>query len=151
MNENLVIACCFILFVYLAYRPVKKSILGALDDKIKDIKGELEAAEQLKNEAKTLFEQTKNELDKFESDKEQIINDAKQSIMQSIEQEKKEFDLMIARTESSSLQIFENKSKKHAFKVHKDFIEEVEALTLNYLKQTNNGSNNIELLKSIIK
>ena len=36
-DESFVIAVCFIIFIYLAYRPVKKAIIASLDARINEI------------------------------------------------------------------------------------------------------------------
>ena len=47
-DASFVIAVCFVIFIYLAYRPVKKAILASLDARINEIKEKLSQAERLK-------------------------------------------------------------------------------------------------------
>ena len=47
-DESLVIAICFIIFIYLAYRPIKKAIVASLDARIDEIKTKLTETEALK-------------------------------------------------------------------------------------------------------
>ena len=72
-DASFVIAVCFVIFIYLAYRPVKKAILASLDARINEIKEKLSQAERLKEEAKSLLDEVEKELDEFEARKKDII------------------------------------------------------------------------------
>ena len=55
-DESFVVAVCFVIFVYLAYRPIKKAIIASLDARIEEIKQKLAQAEKLKADAKSLLD-----------------------------------------------------------------------------------------------
>jgi F0F1-type ATP synthase membrane subunit b/b' len=56
ISEELVVAICFVVFVFFAYRPIKKAVSNALEQKISEIKDNLQKAETLKEEAKSTLE-----------------------------------------------------------------------------------------------
>jgi len=78
-DENFWVAISFILFLYFAYKPVKKAIINSLDVKIDDIKQKFAESEKIKTEAKLLLEEIQKEMMNFEEYKKQIINKAKDS------------------------------------------------------------------------
>ena len=75
-DESLVIAICFIIFIYLAYRPIKKAIVASLDARIDEIKTKLAETEALKQEAKLLLDEIKQEMEAFEARKKSILESA---------------------------------------------------------------------------
>ena len=84
-DENFWVAISFILFVYFAYKPVKKAIINSLDVKIDDIKQKFAESEKIKTEAKLLLEEIQKEMMNFEEYKKQIINKAKDIIRKSLD------------------------------------------------------------------
>jgi F-type H+-transporting ATPase subunit b len=55
MDPTAWVAVAFVLFVIAVFKPAKKAILGGLDAKIAEIRGQVEEAQQLREEAQALL------------------------------------------------------------------------------------------------
>ena len=64
----------FIFFIGLIYLKVPQKVNGSLDEKIKQIKNELDEAEKLKNESKNLLSSYENKIDMSKKETKEIIN-----------------------------------------------------------------------------
>ena len=127
LDENFWVAVSFIVFLYFAYKPVKKAILNSLDSKINDIKAKLTQTEKVKAEAKLLLEEIQGEMEKFEEYKEQIINKAKASTERLIEKRTKELEIALDRKSKSANQLIENEKSKIVITISFPFPTELPA------------------------
>jgi F-type H+-transporting ATPase subunit b len=151
-DESFVIAVCFIIFIYLAYRPVKKAIIASLDARINEIKEKLAKAERLKEEAKSLLDEVEKELDEFEARKKDIITSAQNSIERFVETKNKEISLLLARKKDSAIKSIDNEREKASNSLKLEFTETVLNLVKNYLIQTkNNAVSDQEIIERFIK
>ena len=64
----------FIFLAGLIYLKVPQKVNGSLDEKIKQIKNELDEAEKLKNESKNLLSDYENKIDASKKETKEIIN-----------------------------------------------------------------------------
>ena len=96
----------FIFFAILIYLKVPQKINNSLTDKINEIQKELEEAEKLKEEAKNLFADYENKIDKSKKETKEIIDSAKKESEKAI----------IEKTEKFH-QIIENKKKNAEQKI----------------------------------
>ena len=110
-DENFWIAVSFIVFLYFAYKPIKKAIINSLDAKINEIKEKLAQTEKIKAEAKLLLEETQKEMENFEEYKQQIINKAKASTEKLIEKRTKEMEIALTRKSEEAIKLIENERK----------------------------------------
>ena len=151
-DASFVIAVCFVIFIYLAYRPVKKAILASLDARINEIKEKLAKAERLKEEAKNLLDEVEKELDEFEARKKDIITSAQNSIERFVETKNKEISLLLARKKDSAIKSIDNEREKASNSLKLEFTETVLNLVKNYLVQTkNNAVSDQEIIERFIK
>jgi F-type H+-transporting ATPase subunit b len=151
-DESFVIAVCFIIFIYLAYRPVKKAIIASLDARINEIKEKLAKAERLKEEAKSLLDEVEKELDEFEARKKDIITSAQNSIERLVETKNKEISLLLARKKDSAIKAIDNEREKASDSLKIEFTETVLNLVKSYLVQTkNNAVSDQEIIERFIK
>ena len=90
----------FIFFGVLIYLKIPQKINGSLTNQINNMKREIDEAERLKNEAKSLLSNYENKIDKSKKEAKEIINEAKKS------SEK----IILEKTEKFH-QIMENKKK----------------------------------------
>ena len=67
----------FIFLAGLIYLKVPQKVGGLLDEKIKQIKNELDEAEKLKNESKNLLSNYENKIDESKKETKEIINYSK--------------------------------------------------------------------------
>ena len=151
-DASFVIAVCFVIFIYLAYRPVKKAILASLDARINEIKEKLSQAERLKEEAKSLLDEVEKELDEFEARKKDIITSAQNSIERLVETKNKEIGLLLARKKDSAIKAIDNEREKASDSLKIEFTETVLNLVKSYLVQTkNNAVSDQEIIERFIK
>ena len=72
MNANTWIAICFILFVISIFRIVKQGLNKTLDNKINQIKSDIEKSKQAKKDAEVMISQAKDLLSVIEEKKRDI-------------------------------------------------------------------------------
>jgi len=139
-DENFWVAISFILFLYFAYKPVKKAIINSLDAKIDDIKQKFAESEKIKTEAKLLLEEIQKEMTNFEEYKKQIISKAKDSTEKLIEKRTKEMEIALDRKSKSANQIIENEKSKISEELKNEFTDSVINSVRNYLIESKNNS-----------
>jgi len=151
-DESFVVAVCFVIFVYLAYRPVKKAIIASLDARIEEIKQKLAQAEKLKADAKSLLDKVEKELGDFEVRKKDILESAQNSIERLVETRNKELSLLLARKKDSAIKAIDNEREKASDKLRSEFTETVLKLVKTYLTQTkNNDVSDQEIIERFLK
>ena len=105
----------FIFFAILIYLKVPQKINNSLTDKINEIQKELEEAEKLKEEAKNLFADYENKIDKSKKETKEIIDSAKKESEKAIIEKTKKFHQIIEErkksTEQKIVQMKENALK----------------------------------------
>ena len=105
----------FIFFGVLFYLKVPQKINSSLTDKINEIQKELEEAEKLKEEAKNLFADYENKIDKSKKETKEIIVSAKKESEKAIIEKTKKFHQIIEErkksTEQKIVQMKENALK----------------------------------------
>lgn len=139
-DENFWVAVSFIVFLYFAYRPVKKAIINSLDSKINDIKDKLAQTEKVRAEAKLLLEEIQKEIEKFEDYKEEIINKAKISTENLVKKRTKEMELALSRKSDSASQLIENEKSRISEELRNEFTDTVINIVKNYLVESKNNS-----------
>lgn len=140
ISEELIVAICFVAFVFFAYRPIKKAVFSALEQKISEIKDNLQKAENLKEEAKSLLESLEGELKALEQSKTKLLLDAQHNIEHKMNLKNEEMKLLFARIENSALQNLQYQADQATENMKKQFIEKTMTIVQNYLKETNNNS-----------
>ncbi len=151
-DESFVVAVCFVIFVYLAYRPVKKAIIASLDARIEEIKQKLAQAEKLKADAKSLLDEVEKELGDFEVRKKDILESAQNSIERLVEIRNKEISLLLARKKDSAIKAIDNEREKASDMLRSEFTETVLKLVKTYLTQTkNNDVSDQEIIERFLK
>ena len=96
------VAISFFIFLGgLVYLKVPQKLNNALTAKISEIKKELDEAEKLKEEAKSLLSQYESKIDKSKKESKKIIDDAKQIGEKTILETNKKFHQMIEERKKS--------------------------------------------------
>ena len=150
IDENFWVGISFLIFLYFAYRPVKKAIINSLDSRIRDIKETLSQAEKLKNEAKLLLEQTEQEVRYFEEYNQQALSSAVQSTERLVEAKTKEMENAITRKSDLVKNLIENEKTKAFNKLKDEFTNNVISLVTSYLKESkNNNISNEEIINKL--
>ena len=94
----------FIFFAILIYLKVPQKMNSSLTDKINEIQQELEGAEKLKKEAKNLFADYENKIDKSKKETKEIIDSAKKESEKAIIEKTKKFHQIIEERKKSTNQ-----------------------------------------------
>lgn len=151
-DESFVIAVCFIIFIYLAYRPIKKAIVASLDARIDEIKTKLAETEELKKDAKLLLDKIKQEMEVFEERKKSILESADTSTQRLVETRTKEMELMLARKKDSAILSIENQKERASDQMRAEFTEAVLKTVRTYLIETKNNSvSDEEIISHLLK
>ncbi len=139
-NENFIVALCFIIFVYFAYRPIKKAINASLDARIKEIKNKLDEAEKIKKDAKLLLNEIEQEMQSFNHKKKSILKNAENSTQRLVQMKIKEMDLLLSRKKDSAIKSIETQKIKATVAMKAEFTEGVINTVRAYLVKTKNNS-----------
>lgn len=152
MDESFWIAVSFIIFLYFAYRPIKKAIIQSLDAKIEEVKKHLEETEKLKQEASDLLTEVKEEMVNFEARRTQILESAEASTTKFIDLRAKEIELSLLRIKDSAVKTIENRKSVAAAELRNQFIDSVMTMVKDYLiKSGNNSVSDQEIIDKFMK
>ena len=152
IDESFWIAVSFIIFLYFAYKPIKGAIIRSLDAKIEEIKKHLEETERLKQEAKALLAEVKEEVVNFEVRKAHILESAEIATSKFIELRAKEIELSLARIKDSAIKTIENKQNKASVELRNQFIDSVMIIVKEYLAEAKESSiSDKEIIEKFIK
>ncbi len=99
LDTHLWLAFSFIIFVIVAFRMGKESVLSGLDGKIESIRNEIKTAEDLRIEAQELLAQYQRKQRDAMNESQQIIENAREHAEKIREQAKKELKDSMARRE----------------------------------------------------
>lgn len=151
-DESFIVAICFLIFVFLAYRPIKKAIVNSLDARIGEIKETMNNAQKLRDDAKIILEQLKMEMEHLESRKQEIIDSAEASTSHLIETKSKEIDLQVHRMRDSAIKSIDSLKNNASKELQEEFTEHVMDLVQHYLKESNNNQvSNEEIMKLFLQ
>ena len=151
-DESIVIALCFVFFIYLVYRPVKKAIVASLDIRIDEIKTKLAETEELKKDAKLLLDEIKQEMQVFEERKKSILESADTSTQRLVETRTKEMELMLARKKDSAIKSIDNQKERASDQMRAEFTDAVLKTVRTYLIETKNNSvSDEEIISHLLK
>jgi F-type H+-transporting ATPase subunit b len=152
MDESFWVAVSFVIFLYFAYKPIKKAIVASLDAKIEEIKKTLAETEKLKEDARILLSEVRGEVDDFEKRRKQILESANTATERLVELRTKESRLLLARMKDSAIKTIENKKNIASAELRDDFIKTVLSTVRTYLVETkNNNVSDEEIINSFMK
>lgn len=128
------VAISFVIFcLIIVYKKIPQVINNLLDNKINEIKSEIDNAKNLKNESEQLLEKYKKRIEDAHMEKNQILNS-----------EKKETEIFIQESENKFEQLILNKKKS--------LEQKLDQMKVKAIKDMQNISNKIalEAVKKII-
>jgi F-type H+-transporting ATPase subunit b len=157
------VAVSFFIFVgALIYFKIPQKTNASLTGKINEIKKELEEAEKLKNEARSLLSEYENKIDKSKKESKEIINTAKiesekeviqktQKFYKVIEERKKSLNLKINQMKENTLRDIKNASIKIAIEAAENLIKnsiDKNKLEIFYNKSLDQTKSSLKKIKS---
>lgn len=143
LDESFWLACSFIIFVYLIYKPAKKAILNSLDTKILEVQEKILKAEKLKEDAKILFEQTEAQIKNLETLRLQMTKDNNEITEKIIQEKTKEIEEFIENKKAETIKLIENQKLAASEELQNEFCDEVIKLVSEYF-QSNKNNNLLE-------
>ena len=128
------VAISFVIFcLIIIYKKIPQIINNLLDNKINEIKSEIDNAKNLKNESEQLLQKYKNKIEEAHTESRNIVNS-----------EKKETEIFIKESENKFEQLIVNKKKS--------LEQKLDQMKVKAIKDIQNVSNKIalEAVKKII-
>ena len=128
------VAISFVIFcLIIIYKKIPQIINNLLDNKINEIKSEIDNAKNLKNESEQLLQKYKNKIEEAHTESRNIVNG-----------EKKETEIFIKESENKFEQLIVNKKKS--------LEQKLDQMRVKAIKDIQNISNKIalETVKKII-
>ena len=128
------VAISFVIFcLIIIYKKIPQVINNLLDNKINEIKSEIDNAKNLKNESEQLLQKYKNKIEEAHTESRNIVNG-----------EKKETEIFIKESENKFEQLIVNKKKS--------LEQKLDQMRVKAIKDIQNISNKIalEAVKKII-
>lgn len=151
MDESFWIAVCFVIFIVLTYRPIKKAIINSLDSRIDEIKKNMEQTQKLRDDARIILEQIELEMKSFESREQAILESAESSTSRMVESKTKEIDMQISRMRDSAEKSIGTIKAKASRELKDEFTDHVMTLVRTYLaKSDNNSTGTEEIINNLI-
>lgn len=144
MDESFWIAICFVLFIFLVYRPMRKAITTSLDSRIEEIKSTMEQTQKLRDDARIILEQIELEMKSFESRERSILESAESSTAKMVEHKTKEIDMQINRMRDSAAKSILTMQTKASKDLKEEFTQHVMTLVRTYLAKSDNNSTGTE-------
>lgn len=118
LDESAWLAICFFIFVGLAYRPGKNAILKFLDDRIAQIKLELDTANLTKDNATKELAELKANFLSMEKKHKDMVQTIEKEIEKNFEERCSKF--------KKSLEYMENSANEHIDQMRKNAVAEME-------------------------
>jgi len=149
------VALSFIVFAVVFYMLGRKSIAGALDSHINEVKSEVENAERLRVEAQELLAQYQRKQRDAEAEAAQILDNAKAQAKQAQKQADKDLKETMARREEQLTErlarLEENAIGEIQNYAAKLTVEATREMIVQTLDEAKNADLNLEAIKSLPK
>ena len=149
LDERFWLAICFVIFIYISYRPIKKAILNSLDAKISAIKSYLAEAEELKKEAENLLQKTEQQMLKLASLRTEIFSNAQNEVDNLIISREREINKLIERREHDSLIAMKLKQNQAIADAQSELMQKVTGVVTQYFVSLKNAPSDVDIAKNI--
>ncbi len=94
---ELILLACLVVLIVLIWKPVKKAVVGALDGRAEKIRNELDEAQRLHEEAKSLLAKYQRQLHEGEKLAAEILAQAENQQRRFEEKMRSDYDLAVKR------------------------------------------------------
>ncbi len=150
-DERFWFAICFLIFVYLVYRPIRNMILKSLDNKIAIIKNQISEAEKLNEEMTLLFQDTEKQIENIGILREKMLKDAKETADNVIEKQNKEMDEFLENNKLETINLINRKKLESSQILHAEFYDKMTELVAICVQSSKNDSiSDIEIAKKFM-
>lgn len=135
LDEKFWLAVCFVIFVVIAYRPVKKAILGIIDRRIEFIRNDLKNAKTKRIEAEAKLKKSQAQLERVISERDGLLKTAKEDIGEIFKESEKELEILLQRKERDAESRLEQLKETATKDLSKAFTDIAREMTELYLKE----------------
>ena len=139
LDESFWLACSFIIFLYLIYRPTKKTILKSLDAKILEVQERVEKAEKLREDAKLLFDQTEAQIKNLETLRLQMTKEGNEVTDKIVQQKTKEIEEFLEHKQVEAVKLIQDQKLAAGKELQAEFCDDVIRLVSEYFQSTQNN------------
>ncbi|MCC8416690.1 MAG: ATP F0F1 synthase subunit B [Rickettsia endosymbiont of Gnoriste bilineata] len=151
-DERFWLAICFLIFVYLVYRPIKNIILKSLDDKIVAIKNQVLEAQKLNEDMTLLFEDAVKQIQQIEVLREEMLKDGKETANNLIEQQNAEIDKFLESKKLETIDLMNRQKLEASQMLRSEFCDKMVELVATYMQSTkNNSMSDSEIAKNLME
>ena len=150
-DEQFWLAVSFIVFILLAYRPLKNVILKSLDDKINAIKNQVFEAQKLKSDMAKLHDDISQKINQLGQLKETMLQEGKATTNKLIEKQALEIDHFLENKKQEAINIINNKKLLACQEVQAQFSDKIVALISAYLKEQGDNLLDSEIAKKLME
>lgn len=151
-DERFWLAICFLIFVYLVYRPIKNIILKSLDDKIVAIKNQVLEAQKLNEDMTLLFEDAVKQIQQIEVLREEMLKDGKETANNLIEQQNAEIDKFLESKKLETIDLMNRQKLEASQMLQSEFCDKMVELVATYMQSTkNNSMSDSEIAKNLME
>lgn len=150
-NESFIIAICFVMFLYIIFRPVKKTINTSLENKIVVIKDIVKETEESKNEAQRLLKKLQNDMKIFDEKRERLLKTAAMLTEDLVDSRSQEMYSYMNRSRDLALKSIEDKKNKVGESMKSELIQSTLLNVHEYLTKTeNNNVSDGEIMENLV-
>lgn len=140
LNESFWLAVSFIIFVYLIYRPAKKTLLKSLDMKVLEVQERVLKAEKLKEDAKLLFKQTEEQIKNLEALRLQMTKESNKITEKIVQEKTREIEEFLEHKKVETIKLIESQKLVASKELQNEFCDEVIKLVSEYFHLTKNNN-----------
>lgn len=142
---------CFILFLFLTYRPISRGLNGFLDEKITAIKWHLESSINAKESLEKELAELKKDMPFAHRKHEEMIESAKKEISSSYKARCKDLEEVLKFSEKTAIKRIEQIEKKAILDVKAQILEKSLFIVSKYFADQKNSDLDLAIVTNNLK
>lgn len=151
LDERFWLAVSFIIFLYLAYKPIKKALLNSLDLKITSIKEQVLESQKLNKDAVELLKKTTEQLEKLSNLRDKIIKEGIEITDKLVIEKNKEIEIFLERKQAEAVSLIENQQSEALQILQAELSDKIiKIVTLYFQSSQNEGLKDSEIAKKLM-
>ena len=151
LDEKAWLAICFIIFVIVGYRPIKRLLLGFLDERIKKIKWEIDSAALAQKNAQRDLKELREDLQLIEKHHEEKIRLAEIEIEKKFEERCAKFQKSLEYTQNAAKEQIELMQKDAVAAIEREFLDRVFNVVSGYFNEKNSTELDLALVSTNLR
>lgn len=151
-DESFWLAICFIVFLLIAYKPVRHGIIGTLDKNIEEIKQKLITTENIKQEAQALLLKVQSQMNSLADLKLAKLAEAEKEAQANFAYKLSELEALITYKKKEMLETLASKQAESINHARNDFVNKTVELVKSYcLASENNKVSDLAIMQALMK